>query len=77
MIGEAPFLLSMILMVMKYGVLIMEERNLVFLMIFVITNDSIYAVGKDGNRYGLIAKYSLAGERIFAKSYAYTDTIGF
>ena len=44
---------------------------------FVITNDSIYAVGKDGNRYGLIAKYSLAGERIFAKSYAYTDTIGF
>ena len=43
----------------------------------VIDGDYIYLVGKDATRYGLIAKYTLDGERVYAKSYEYTDTIGF
>ena len=43
----------------------------------VIVDDNIYLVGKDATRYGFIAKYTLDGERVFAKSYENTDTIGF
>ena len=43
----------------------------------VIVDDNIYLVGKDATRYGVIAKYTLDGERVFAKSYENTDTIGF
>ena len=43
----------------------------------VIDGNYIYLVGKDATRYGLIAKYTLDGERVYAKSYEYTDTIGF
>lgn len=39
--------------------------------------DYLYAVGKDATRYGLVAKYTLDGERIKAVSYAKTDTMGF
>lgn len=37
----------------------------------------LYLVGKDATRYGVIAKYTLDGEMVFAKSYEYTDTVGF
>ncbi len=43
----------------------------------VIVDDNIYLVGKDATRYGFIAKYTLDGKRVFAKSYENTDTIGF
>ena len=43
----------------------------------VIVDDNIYLVGKDATRYGFIAKYTLDGEQVFAKSYENTDTIGF
>ena len=43
----------------------------------IIDGDYIYLVGKDATRYGLIAKYTLDGEKVFAKSYEYTDTVGF
>lgn len=43
----------------------------------IIDDDYIYLVGKDATRYGVIAKYTLDGERVYAKSYEYTDTIGF
>ena len=39
--------------------------------------DYLYAVGKDATRYGMIAKYTLDGEKEKAVSYAKTDTIGF
>ena len=41
------------------------------------SGDYLYAVGKDATRYGLVAKYSLDGEKIKAVSYAKTDTFGF
>ena len=43
----------------------------------IIDGDYIYLVGKDATRYGVIAKYTLDGEQVFAKSYEYTDTVGF
>ncbi len=43
----------------------------------VIDGDYIYAVGKDATRYGLIAKYTLDGEKVYTKTYEYTDTVGF
>ena len=43
----------------------------------IIDGDYIYLVGKDATRYGMIAKYTLDGERVFTKTYEYTDTIGF
>ena len=43
----------------------------------IIDGDYIYLVGKDATRYGLIAKYTLEGEKVFTKSYEYTDTVGF
>ena len=43
----------------------------------IISDGALYLVGKDATRYGLIAKYTLDGEKIFAKSYDYTDTVGF
>ena len=43
----------------------------------IIDGDYIYLVGKDATRYGLIAKYTLDGEKVFTKSYEYTDTVGF
>ena len=43
----------------------------------VIDGDYLYLVGKDANRYGMIAKYTLDGEKVFVKSYEYTDTVGF
>ena len=43
----------------------------------VIDGDNIYLVGKDATRYGMIAKYTLDGEKVFVKSYEYTDTVGF
>lgn len=43
----------------------------------IISDDTLYLVGKDATRYGLIAKYTLDGEKIFAKSYDYTDMVGF
>lgn len=39
--------------------------------------DYLYAVGKDATRYGMIAKYTLDGEKVKAVSYAKTDTLGF
>ncbi len=43
----------------------------------IIDKDYIYLVGKDATRYGMIAKYTLSGERVYAKTYEYTDTVGF
>ena len=43
----------------------------------IIDGDYLYLVGKDATRYGMIAKYTLDGERIYVKSYEYTDTVGF
>jgi len=43
----------------------------------VIDGDYLYLVGKDATRYGMIAKYTLDGEKVFVKSYEYTDTVGF
>lgn len=43
----------------------------------IIDGDYIYLVGKDATRYGMFAKYTLSGEKVFVKSYEYTDTIGF
>ena len=43
----------------------------------IIDDDYIYAVGKDATRYGLIAKYTLSGEKVYTKTYEYTDTVGF
>ena len=43
----------------------------------IIDGDYIYLVGKDATRYGMIAKYTLSGEQVFAKTYEYTDTVGF
>ena len=43
----------------------------------IISDGALYLVGKDATRYGLITKYTLDGEKIFAKSYDYTDTVGF
>ena len=43
----------------------------------VIDGDYLYLVGKDATRYGIIAKYTLDGEKVFVKSYEYTDTVGF
>ena len=43
----------------------------------IIDGDYIYLVGKDATRYGMIAKYTLSGERVYAKTYEYTDTVGF
>ena len=43
----------------------------------IIDEDYIYAVGKDATRYGLIAKYTLSGEKVYTKTYEYTDTVGF
>lgn len=43
----------------------------------VIDGDYLYLVGKDATRYGMIAKYTLNGEKVFVKSYEYTDTVGF
>lgn len=43
----------------------------------VIDGDYLYLVGKDATRYGVIAKYTLDGEKVFVKSYEYTDTVGF
>ena len=43
----------------------------------IIDGDYIYLVGKDATRYGVIAKYTLDGEKVFTKSYENTDTIGF
>ena len=43
----------------------------------VIDGDYLYLVGKDATRYGMIAKYTLSGEQVFAKTYEYTDTVGF
>ena len=43
----------------------------------IIDGDYIYLVGKDATRYGVIAKYTLSGEKVFTKSYENTDTIGF
>lgn len=42
-----------------------------------IDGDYIYLVGKDATRYGLIAKYTLTGEKVYTKTYEYTDTVGF
>ena len=42
-----------------------------------IDDDYIYLVGKDATRYGLIAKYTLSGEKVYTKTYEYTDTVGF
>ena len=42
-----------------------------------IDGDYIYLVGKDATRYGLIAKYTLDGEKVYTKTYEYTDTVGF
>lgn len=43
----------------------------------IIDGDYLYLVGKDATRYGMIAKYTLSGEKVFVKSYEYTDTVGF
>ena len=43
----------------------------------IIDGDYIYLVGKDATRYGLIAKYTLDGEKVYTKTYEYTDTVGF
>ena len=43
----------------------------------IIDEDYIYAIGKDATRYGLIAKYTLSGEKVYTKTYEYTDTVGF
>lgn len=43
----------------------------------IIDGDYLYLVGKDATRYGIIAKYTLDGEKVFVKSYEYTDTVGF
>ncbi len=42
-----------------------------------IDGDYIYLVGKDATRYGMFAKYTLSLEKVYVKSYEYTDTIGF
>ena len=43
----------------------------------IIDGDYLYLVGKDATRYGMIAKYTLDGEQVYAKTYEYTDTVGF
>ena len=43
----------------------------------IIDGNYIYLVGKDATRYGLIAKYTLDGEKVYTKTYEYTDTVGF
>ena len=43
----------------------------------IIADDTIYAVGKDYGRVGIISKYNLDGERLDTKTYQYTDTLGF
>ena len=42
-----------------------------------VDKDSIYVVGKDAARVGIISKYTLDGERISTTNYEYTDTLGF
>ncbi len=44
---------------------------------FVISGDSIYAVGKDASKTGLLVKYDLNGNRQWIKNYSYTDVLGF
>lgn len=44
---------------------------------FIISNDGIYAVGKDAANTGLLVKYDMAGVRQWIKNYSYTDTLGF
>lgn len=43
----------------------------------VIVDDSIYSVGKDSSRLGIISKYTLDGSYISTATYELTDTIGF
>lgn len=43
----------------------------------IIKDDSIYVVGKDSMRTGIISKYNLNGERLTTTNYEYTDTLGF
>lgn len=44
---------------------------------FVLVGDSLYVVGKDAMKTGLVLKYNLNLERQFVKNYNYTDQIGF
>ena len=45
---------------------------------FVVTSDnSIYAVGKDGADYANLVKFSADGEYLWHKNYGYTDSFGF
>lgn len=42
-----------------------------------VTDQYIYAVGKNYGRVGIISQYSLSGEYIKTENYNYTDTLGF
>lgn len=43
----------------------------------VIANNSIYTVGKDSSRLGIISRYTLDGQYISTVTYQFTDTLGF
>lgn len=43
----------------------------------VVTDQYIYAVGKNYGRVGIISQYSLNGDHIKTENYNYTDTLGF
>jgi len=43
----------------------------------VIVEDSIYTVGKDSSRLGIISKYTLDGSYVSTVTYKLTDTLGF